>query len=138
MENKERSIREWQTAYAAGEFNSPDVTTQINAGWYDWFCSDESLARRTKRLATFARKFKTCNKFDIDSNYIFFKNCCPLFGSTYDRVSICDMKTGDVKFCIDNDKRMGDGTWNLYGTANDFSEPLCSGSAKEILTYLHS
>lgn len=47
---KEISIREWVVRFNDGKYESSDVKTQIEAGWYDWFCKDSSLANKTKRM----------------------------------------------------------------------------------------
>ena len=45
------SVRQWQTLYRLGAFRGKDLATQCSAGWYDWFCRDESLAGRLKQIA---------------------------------------------------------------------------------------
>ena len=45
------SIREWQNRYRAGDYNSKARSVQCEAGWYDWFCQDEALMGRLKKLA---------------------------------------------------------------------------------------
>ena len=42
------TIREWKENFEKGEFDSKNTNTQIKAGWYDWFCADSSLLRKTK------------------------------------------------------------------------------------------
>lgn len=36
-------LHRWIDEFLEGNFDSPDIKTQIKAGWYDWFCKDSSL-----------------------------------------------------------------------------------------------
>ena len=61
-------------------------------GFYDWFCSDAVLEKRAKALLAklkFLVKEKLVNP---DTNYVWFKNNCPMNGSLYDdlRISTLD------------------------------------------------
>ena len=77
MEEK-RTVRSWQQAYNSGAFENPDRRTQIDAGWYDWFCKDTSLANKTKRMGQIVKQIKDGGKIDLDNYYVWFKNNCPL------------------------------------------------------------
>ena len=46
--DKQIKLSEWIQRFKSGEFNKPDTTTQIKAGWFDWFCRDSSLANKTR------------------------------------------------------------------------------------------
>ena len=47
-------------------------------------------------------QLKNSLKVDIDDDYVFFKNNCPMSFNLYDSFSICSIKTGDVKYWIAN------------------------------------
>ena len=45
----ETSVREWQVKFNLSGFDNPDRRTQIDAGWYDWFCKDTSLVIKKRK-----------------------------------------------------------------------------------------
>lgn len=126
---KYKSISVWIKRFDNGEFDSPDFRTQIDAGWYDWFCQDSSLRNKTYRLAPKIKKIATIlgNKF-MKTHYVFFKNNCPMYGKLYDDFRFCDKKTGNVIYTII--PKLGyDGCHHIsevWGKENDFKEALIS------------
>lgn len=97
---KPLSIREFLEAYDRGEFNSPDRQTQVKAGWYDWFCKDTSLVAKTHKLTKKLKSILPSSKINIDKNYVWFKNNCPMVGNLYDDLRIADIETGQSIYCI--------------------------------------
>jgi hypothetical protein len=94
--------------------------------WYDWFCKDSQLEKRGKRLAQILAFFVAREKMDdkfLANKYVFFKNNCPCNGKLYDHVSICDKKTGNVLFCIEDqiNEARGKGVW-VYRASVGFNE----------------
>lgn len=99
------SIKEWIDKFLSGEFDkkdsfSEDIKTQIQAGWYDWFCKDSSLAAKTKKMANIVRQIKSGGKVNLDNWYVWFKNNCPLNGPLYDDFRFAKLDTGDVQMTI--------------------------------------
>ena len=100
MPREELTIREWIQKFDNFEFHIPEVDVQIKAGWYDWFCKDQSLCNKTRSLGTKVKQLSKSSKVDIDNTYVFFKNNCPVNGPLYDSFSFCDIESGDVLFWI--------------------------------------
>ena len=79
--------------FSINEFlENPELNSDEFFGFYDWFCSDESLLNRMK---TFIPKLKfLISEGILDGNklYVWFKNNCPVNGSLYDdmRISALD------------------------------------------------
>lgn len=99
------SIKEWIDKFLYGEFDkkdsfSDDIKTQIQAGWYDWFCKDSSLAAKTKKMGNIVRQIKSGGKVNLDNWYVWFKNNCPLNGPLYDDFRFAKLDTGDVQMTI--------------------------------------
>ena len=107
MEERINVLR-WKMAFLNGEFRpkdnpKEDLKTQIKAGWYDWFCKDSSLARKTAKIGKIISRIKYGGKVKVHSWYVWFKNNCPLDGPLYDDFRFADLETGEVQFTIQID-----------------------------------
>ena len=134
---REITLREWIILWDAGEFRAPDFGTQTRAGWYDWFCSDTSLARRLAAMAGKVKKIAKSDKINLDTMYVFFKNNCPMWTSaTYDDFRICDMKTGDVIFTIvpKYPKFVREGKNMFESVCENVSEVFDAGSGETVVS----
>ena len=97
--------------------------------FYDWFCKDNSLERKAKKLfpkvKTFLKNYPDVNPEEV---YVFFKNNCPMNGRLYDDFRICLIETGDVMYTVtpktghnnvkENEKS------EIWGRENNFKEAL--------------
>ena len=131
---KQLNINQWIENFKKGAYLSPDRETQINAGWYDWFCKDSSLAGKTKSLGKKLIQIAKSPKINPETSYVFFKNNCPCFGSLYDDFRICDIESGKVIYTITpkSGHEVQKGLGDVWGSENNFKEPLFEGSWKEI------
>jgi len=131
------NINTFAIRFLRGEFLASDVKTQIEAGWYDWFCRDTSLATKTRTLGKKALQLMKSDKIDTDTQYVWFKNNCPMYGRLYDDLRIADMETGDVIYTIipscgyERDK----GQAQVWGRENNFQEPLVAGTWKDVKAF---
>jgi hypothetical protein len=127
-------IRQYLANYDNGDYKSPDLQTQCDAGWYDCFCKEETLQRKTVALTRRLKSIAKSKKIDIDTMYIFFKNNSPFGGKLYDDFRICDIETGGVIFTIipKSGCRQNEGKSEVWGRENDFAEPLVNGAWEDV------
>lgn len=137
------SLKEWIKAFNNGSFESADRKTQIEAGWYDWFCKDSSLKAKTYKLGGVVKQIKDGGKVDLANTYVFFKNNCPLNGPLYDDFRICDILTGNVQFTVQFDCCWNEKKYTVYGRTADgvfhSDKPIFeSDSRKELVAFLNT
>lgn len=70
--SKKITVREWIKRFNNGDFNKKDCSTQVEAGWFDWFCNDDSLSKRLKKMGNVIKEIK--NDYILDNYYLWFKN----------------------------------------------------------------
>ena len=95
--------------------------------WYDWFCKESSLPHKTRLLANKFMSLLPSSKFDLDNNYIWFKNNCPCVGALYDDFRISDIYSKDVLYTIVPHSGMKieqDNPYIIWGKENDFKGPI--------------
>ncbi len=100
---KRINVLAWIDRFNNGDFDKEDVKIQIEAGWYDWFCKDSSLLRKTQRMGRIIAKLNQGGKVDLVNCYVWFKNNCPLNGPLYDDFRFADLETGEVQFTVQLD-----------------------------------
>ena len=131
---KNINLNEWVRKFDNKEFVPNFVEVQCDAGWYDWFCKDESLGPKTKKLAVKLKQVMESDKIDCEKSYVFFKNNCPMNGRLYDDFRICDIESGDAIYTIT--PRVGynnmNGEAEVWGKENDFKEALVSGKWDDV------
>lgn len=55
---KEMNMKEFIERFNNGDFESKNVKTKIESGWYDRLCRDESLTNKTKRMGNIIKQLK--------------------------------------------------------------------------------
>jgi hypothetical protein len=134
MSDRRISLRKWIEQFDSNKFESEAVDTQIEAGWYDWFCSSSRLKSKTYKMAPMIVRLSKSDKINIDTTYVFFKNNCPLNGPLYDSFVFCDIATGDVIFDI-SPKCTHTNKAELWGRSNAFDGAIISGTMKDIYKF---
>ena len=128
---KQLSVREWIEAFDNNKWVIRATEVQIEAGWYDWFCNDNSLVKKTASLGKKVKQIAESPKINKETMYVWFKNNCPMNGPLYDDFRFADIETGDVRYTII--PRSGHtGLAEVWGYENWFKEPLAEGSWEDV------
>lgn len=130
----EISLRTWIERFNNGDFDAKDVATQIEAGWYDWFCKDNSLATKTKQMGNIIKLFKDGGKIDLDLHYVWFKNNCPLGGPLYDDFRIADIDTNETIYVVQIRSLKEEYRYKVYGKLNNFKKALFNANLTRKVT----
>ena len=137
--DKQIKLSEWIQRFKSGEFEKPDTTTQINAGWFDWFCKDTSLANKTKKMGNIIKQIKAGGKVDLETSYVWFKNNCPLSGPLYDDFRIADIETNNNLIVVQIDCFRNDTKYTAYERLGGFEKPVFqTNSSRELVKWMNT
>ena len=138
------NIKTFQSRFAKGEFVNKDISVQISAGWIDWFCNNDKLANKTKRIGNIISKINNKGKVDLENCCVLFKNNCPLNGKLFDDFRIVEIVSNKVLLtiqinCCWNKKRFV--VWGRKN-ANDVFDCLTplyeTDDVKELISWFNS
>lgn len=136
---REISVRQWQERFRAGDFSSRDRSVQCEAGWYDWFCWDEALAGRLKKLSGVV--LGITDPYILDNYYVWFKNNCPVYGPLYDDVRFEPLSgERDGKyFVISLDSPHEQMKWALFTERYGYDAPEFEcGNVRDMVKYVNA
>jgi len=117
-----------------GGFKKAEVQELTDGVWWDWFCRDTSLPRKTEKLGVKVCIIAKSPKINPNTMYVFFKNNSSFPGGLYDDFRICDRKTQNVIYTISPAMplRNGKKVASVSGSENKFKEPLVEGSWEDV------
>ena len=136
--DKQIKLSEWIQRFKSGEFDKPDTTTQIKAGWFDWFCRDSSLVNKTIKMGNIVKQIKAGGKVDLETSYVWFKNNCPLNGPLYDDFRIADIETNNNLFVVQIDCVWNDSKYTVFERLDGFEKPVFqTESSRELVKWFN-
>ena len=144
MESKaHKSIRNFIVSFKNGNYNKKDTMTQIEAGWFDWFCDDSELQNKTNIIGSLICNINESGKIDLDNWYVWFKNICPLTGSLYDEICFSNIETGDIILVIQIDCKWNKKKFAVLGRGQEKiffpNKPLYeTNSSNELVSWLNA
>lgn len=136
--DKQIKLSDWIQRFKSGEFDKPDTSTQIKAGWFDWFCRDTSLANKTKKMGNIIKQIKGGGKVDLETSYVWFKNNCPLSGPLYDDFRIADIENNNNLIVVQIDCFRNDSKYTVYERLDGFEKPVFkTDSSRELVNWFN-
>ena len=136
--DKQIKLSEWIQRFNIGEFDKPDSKNQIEAGWFDWFCRDSSLANKTKKMGNIIKQIKTGGKVDLENSYVWFKNNCPLNGPLYDDFRIADIDSNNNLVVVQIDCVWNDSRYTVFERLDGFEKPVFqTDSSRELVKWFN-
>ena len=136
--DKHVSVREWIENFSSSKYDPPDFTTQVSAGWYDWFCQDGQLANRLKKFGKIFLKIS--NPFLLDEYRVSFKNNCPAIGPTYDSVTFIPLdeaKRNELAFGFSVKDKRRLSPYVVWAAKNKYRDTGTFDSMSQLIKFLN-
>lgn len=131
---KEITLREWIENFNRGDYDKDDFDAQVGAGWYDWFCKNESLPKRLAVMGKIIAKFD--NPFLLDNYRVWFKNNCPMTGPLYDDMRfepLDDSMRNKMYFLITLNDERAEGKYEIITARNEYRVEAISNNSADLI-----
>lgn len=132
------TLRNWINNFKNEKYTTLDVKTQIEAGWYDWFCKDSSLRNKTYKMGNIIKQIKEGGKINLDSTYVWFKNNCPLAYPLYDDFRLADIQSKVTKLLVQINSPWHEKNYTVFCDKDFYKEPVFqTDSLKALIKWIN-
>ena len=136
---KNMTIREFMDRWNNGDFSGGSFREMVDAGWYDWFCSDSSLLNRTKKIVNILNGIT--NDWVLDNFHVWFKNNCPASNHPlYDDVRFEPMdydKRDELFFCVTIDDKRQDHKYCIFTARNGYRDEAFADNVRDVWKFIN-
>jgi hypothetical protein len=133
------TVREWVKRFNDGAYENSDFSTQVEAGWYDWFCEDRELPTNLKHMGNIISKIK--NDFLLDNYRVWFKNNCPMVGPLYDDFRFEPLNEGKrdkLYFGVACDDAREHHRYVVFTARNDYNKEIATNSVDRLISEIET